>query len=286
VTAEALALVPSWRLGTLLAQARDRDGRTLADVAARSPVYDEAQLAAIERGEHPLDDTALEGIVALYGIDAADLVPGRTDLVVDLDNHRLATAGHTQPLAGTAPTADEVLACYLSLVYTLRQAEPGSRVPLRQADLDVLARALALATPDIEHRLVDLMASPSALVRERSRFLRARVLVPAAGVLLAVTVAGAIVVSSNGAAPPPPPAGTTVDGTVQIDGAATQTRNPDGTPGPVVVAGDGTKAADLPPGAVGLGDAQVAVRNPDGSITQDTRADEAGQPGVSTTSTP
>ena len=286
MTAEALALVPSWRLGTLLAQARNRDGRTLADVAAHSDVYDEAELAAIERGEHPLDDAALEAIVALYGIDAADLVPGRTDLVVDLDNHRLATAGHTQPLAGAAPTADEVLACYLSLVYTLRQAEPGSQVPLRQADLDVLARALALATPDIEHRLVDLMASPSPLLRERSRFLRARVLVPAAGVLLAITVAGAIVVSSNAAEPPPPPAGTTVDSTVQIDGAATQTRNPDGTPGPVVVVGDGTNATDLPPGAVGLGDAQVAVRNPDGSITQGTRGDEAGQPGVSTTSTP
>ncbi len=214
--------------------------------------------------------------------------PGRTDLVVDLDRHHLATAGHTQALAGPAPTADEVLASYLSLVYTLRRAEPGAPVPLRQGDLDVLARALALAAPDVEHRLAGLMAAPTELVHERSRFLRARMLVPAAGVLVAVTVAGAIVVSSRSggtAAPtsttPPataaattgavtPPAGT-VDTAVQIGGAATQVRNPDGTPGPVVVAGDGTDASDVPTGAVGVGDAQTAVRNPDGSVTQTDR---------------
>ena len=276
MTADALTLVPSWRLGHLLRQARDHDGLTLAEVAARSQGEDVERLAAIERGEVALNERELEQIVALYAVDPAELVPGRTDLVVDLDQHRLATAGHTQPLAGTAPTADEVLASYLSLVYTLRQARPGSRVPLRQSDLDVLARALALATPDVESRLVGLMATPSELVRERFRFLRTRMLLPAAGVLVAVTVAGAIVVSSrSGDATPPttttavatPPAGT-VDTAVHIGGAATQTRNPDGTPGPVVVAGDGTDGSDVPSGAAGLGDAQTAVRNPDGSITQ------------------
>jgi len=247
VTVEALALVPSWRLGDLLREARDSDGRTLADMASRSPDYDVDRLSAIERGDQPLGETELEAIVALYGIDSAELVPDRTDLVVDLDHHRLATAGHTQPLAGSAPTADEVLASYLSLVYTMRKAEPGSRVPLRQADLDVLSRALALAAPDIEHRLADLMVAPTDLVRERWHFLKTRVLVPAAGILVAVTVAGAIVVSTrfNAATPPPttavstPPAGT-VDTSVQIGGAATQSRNPDGTPGPVVVSGEAT----------------------------------------------
>ena len=255
MTVDTLALVPSWRLGHLLREARDRDGRTLAEVAGMSADYDVDRLAAIERGDQALSESDLEAIVALYGIDSAELVPSRTDLIVDLDQHRLATAGHSQPLAGPAPTADEVLACYLSLVYTLREAEPGSHVPLRQADLDVLSRALALAAPDIEHRLVDLMATPTELVRERSRFLKTRVLLPAAGVLVAVTVAGAIVVSTRPGDPPPvpptttststPPAGT-VDTSVQIGGAATQTRNPDGTPGPVVVSNDATTPTSTP----------------------------------------
>ena len=275
MTTDVLTLVPSWRLGYLLREARQREGWTLADVAARAESGDVERLAAVERGEVPLGEPELERIVALYAIDPAELVPGRTDLVVDLDRHHLATAGHTQALAGAAPTADEVLASYLSLVYTLRRTRPGGRVPLRQADLDVLARALALAAPDVEHRLVGLMAVPTDLVHERSRFLRARVLVPAAGVLVAVTVAGAIVVSSrSGQADPTPtttapattaqatpPAGT-VGTEVQIGGAATQTRNADGTPGPVVVSSDGTDASDVPAGAAGVGDAQTAVREP------------------------
>ena len=106
-------------------------------------------------------------MVELYGVDPDELLPGRHELVVDLDQRELAAAGHTQPLAGSAPTADEVLASYLSLVYTLRSTAPGTPLSLRQGDLDVLARALALATPEVEHRLRDLMAEPAAEVRRR-----------------------------------------------------------------------------------------------------------------------
>jgi hypothetical protein len=233
VTSASLTLVPSWRLGSLLSEARDRHGRTVDRLAACTDRFTAADLIAIEAGERALDDRDLEAVVALYGIDPGALVPGRTDLVVDLDQHRLATAGYTQPLAGTAPTAEEVLASYLALVYTLRHAEPGTKVPLRQADLDVLARALALAEPDIEHRLVDLMVAPTAMVRERTLLLRARVLLPAAGVLLALTVGGAIVVSSRPDQPTPParttlvsspPAGSTTNPSVQLGGAALQAR--------------------------------------------------------------
>jgi hypothetical protein len=286
VTSASLTLVPSWRLGSLLSEARDRHGRTVDRLAACTDRFTAADLIAIEAGERALDDRDLEAVVALYGIDPGALVPGRTDLVVDLDQHRLATAGYTQPLAGTAPTAEEVLASYLALVYTLRHAEPGTKVPLRQADLDVLARALALAEPDIEHRLVDLMVAPTAMVRERTLLLRARVLLPAAGVLLALTVGGAIVVSSRPDQPTPParttlvsspPAGSTTNPSVQLGGAALQARDPDGTPGPVVVAGEGD-VSTLPAGAVGVGDAQVAVHNPYGSVIQTNREGVASNP--------
>ena len=285
MTTAPLALVPTWRLGSLLHDARERDGRTLDELSAASDRFDASGLADLEAGARPLTDDDLQHVVALYGVDPDALVPGRSDLVVDLDQNRLATAGHSQPLAGTAPTADEVLASYLSLVYTLRSTTPGTRVPLRDADLDVLARALALATPEVEHRLEGLMASPTVELKEQSRLLRARVLVPAAGVLLAVTVAGALIVSTrkDDAPPPaapapavvstPPPAAAGVG--AQIGGAETQTPT-----GPPVVSGENLSGNDVPANGVGLGDAQVATRDPNGNAVQSERPADA-----STTST-
>jgi transcriptional regulator with XRE-family HTH domain len=286
VTTAPLALVPTWRLGSLLHDARERDGRTLAEYAAASDRLDASGLADLEAGARPLTDDDLAHVVALYGVDPDALVPGRTDLVVDLDENRMATAGHSQPLAGTAPTADEVLASYLSLVYTLRSTTPGTRVPLRDADLDVLARALALATPDVEQRLEGLMANPTVALKTQSRLLRARVLVPAAGILIAVTVAGALIVSSRSdqpapAAPPavvstlPTPVVTTVppvvsDPTAQIGGAETQLPG-----GPPVINADGLSGSGLPAGSVGLGDAQVATRDVNGNVVQTNRPPDA-----------
>ena len=182
-----LTVVPSWRLGALLRSAREEAGWDDADLAARSDRFSADELQAIEQGERALDDDEIDALVELYGVDRDALVPDRDELVVDLDHHELAAAGHTQALAGTAPTPEEVLGTYLTLVYTLRAAEPGTPVRLRQADVDVLARALALAVPEVEQRLEGLMADPERVVlHQRSKLLRARVLVPAAGVLVAV----------------------------------------------------------------------------------------------------
>ena len=292
VTTAPLALVPTWRLGSLLRDARQRTGRTIDEVAAASDRFDASGLADLEAGARPLTDDDLQHVVSLYGVDPDSLVPGRSDLVVDLDENRLATAGHTQPLAGTAPTADEVLASYLSLVYTLRSTAPGTRVPLRDADLDVLARALALATPDVERRLEGLMANPTVELETQSRLLRARVLVPAAGILIAITVAGALIVSSRSdtkpATPPavvstlPTPVVTTlppvaVDPNVQIGGAETQ------VPGsPPVLNAEGLSGSDLPAGSIGIGDAQVAVKDANGNVVQSERPADA----TPTTTTP
>jgi transcriptional regulator with XRE-family HTH domain len=265
VTTAPLALVPTWRLGSLLHDARERHGRTLDEVAAASDRFDASGLADLEAGARPLSDDDLQYVVSLYGVDPDALVPGRTDLVVDLDENRLATAGHTQPLAGTAPTADEVLASYLSLVYTLRSATPGTRVPLRDADLDVLARALALASPEVEHRLEGLMAHPTVELETQSRLLRARVLVPAAGILVAITVAGALIVSSRSdhTTPAPPPAVVSI------------LPPPVVTTLPPVVHGDGLNGNDIPAGDVGLGDAQVATRDANGNVVQSDRPADA-----------
>ena len=226
MNSHVLTLVPTRRLGGLLREAREASDLSLDELAADSPHFDVVDLREIEEGDRALNEAEREQVVALYPVDPDTMVPGRTDLVVDLAHHRLATADRTQPLAGPAPTADEVLSSYLSLVYALRCTTPGTRVPLRQADLDVLGRALTLATPEVEHRLVELMASPTPDLRRRSRLLRVRVLVPAA-VLLAVTAVGALVVTTriDDSRSSTPPAVVVPTG-AQIDGAATRDAQP------------------------------------------------------------
>ena len=270
MTTAALTLVPAWRLGALLQEARRADDRSLEQVAERSDRFDAQALTDLERGDRLLTDADVAHIVAIYGVDPDELLPGRTDLVVDLDRSRLATAGQTQALAGGSPTADEVLAAYLALVYTLRSTDPGERIPLRDADLDVLALALALATTDVEQRLVGLMVRPTADVTVRSRLLRARVLVPAAGILVAVTVAGALVISARTPRDTPPAPTTT-----PAPPAAVQI--------PPVVQGDGLTSDQVPAGAVGLGEAQVATRDGSGNLVQGPRTDDAS---TSSTTTP
>ncbi len=280
VNATELSLVPSWRLGSLLRRQREAAGRTVDQVAGGSPTWSAADLLAIEHGDANLTDGDILAVVELYGVDPDELLPGRHELVVDLDQCELAAAGHTQALAGTAPTADEVLASYLSLVYTLRSATPGTPLSLRQGDLDVLSRALALATPEVEHRLRDLMVEPATEIHRRSSLLRARVLLPAAGVLVALCVGGALVVSSqSSSSPTPKPA-------ARIGTAEVQERNADGSAGPQhtrapdvsasypadppVVTGNSISADQIPPGGVGLVPAQSVTRSTVASSTTTT----------------
>ena len=120
-------------------------------------------------------------------------------------------------------------------------------------------------------------------------------LVPLAGVIVAATAVGALllvqaddgqrVVTQPGAAPEPAFVMTNPDGSTtpvyigdDVDvsqlppgavGLAPATQEyPDGL---TVVNGEGQQPpADLPPNEVWLGDPQVAVQNPDGSVTQST----------------
>jgi hypothetical protein len=271
-------------LGALLKTAREDAGTSLEELSARSGRYPVDELAAIEAGDRTLDDHEVDRVVALYGVERDALVPDRDELVIDLDHHELAAAGHTQPLAGAAPTPEEVLGTYLTLVYTLRAAEPGTPVRLRQADLDVLAQALALATSDVEQRLEGLMAGPQRVVlQQRAKLLRTRVLVPAAGVLVAVCVGGALVVWARSSSEPsssPQPTTTTIHGPAAVahPGASTTTTPasvpPTSTPGaPATVEGNGLRHDQIPAGSVGLAPAQVVTRSGDGQPVQSDRGD-------------
>jgi hypothetical protein len=258
VSDATLALVPPRRLGALLRDERVARGRTVDELAPASP-FSGTELAAIEAGDRDLTDAELSAVLQAYGVGADELVPERAKLVIDLDEQVLSAGGAARALAGEAPTADEVLASYLSLVYTLRHATPGTRIVLRDADIDVLARALDLAQTAVSERLHVLMAEPGGEVQRRSRLLRGRVLVPLAGVVVAATAIGALVLV-QGDDPQ----------TISTEPAASEGQslepafhltNPDGSTTPVYI-GDGLRPEDLPPGAVAL--APSSQQYPDG----------------------
>lgn len=259
----SLALVPPRRLGALLRDTRAARGVGI-EALARQSFFTPDDLREIEAGERSLTDRELAEVLGVYHVEADDLVPTRTALVIDLEDRLVAAGGHQRGLVGRAPSPDEVLASYLSLVYTLRNAEPGVPLVLREADLEVLARALDLARSAVTARLHALMTEPEGTVRRRVGLLRGRVLVPVAGVVVAATAVGVLLLVGNDpgqavetrpeAVPPP----------------AFVLTNPDGSTTPVYV-GDDLDPSELPPGAVALAPAQVAEQAPDGSVTQSTR---------------
>jgi hypothetical protein len=193
VTTATLDIVPPHRLGPLLARARLDAGRSLDDVAGQV-AFDADQVAAFEAGRLVLADDQLDRVLEAYQVDLSEVVPSRRQVVLDMESGELLVADESVVLEGPAPTAEDVLGAYLSLVYTLRRAEPGSRVVLRGYDVSVLARALHLAEPDVEARLARLMERPTPEVRRLSRLFRSKLVVPIVGAVVVATAVGAVLV--------------------------------------------------------------------------------------------
>jgi len=142
---------------------------------------------------------------------------------------------------------NDVLAKYLALVYELRGLQAGAALKIRDLDLDVLANALALRPRDVQQRLHTLMRGDSEPIDGARRRLRARVVVPMAGILVAMTAVGALLFER---------AEVTPDPVITV---------------PVVVGAGSGVALETPPaqapandGHVDIGDAAVLVR-PSGS---------------------
>lgn len=238
MTIATLDIVPPRRLGMLLTGARSERGLTLSEVAERGTL-DVAELEAIESGETPLTEESLDLVLAAYDTTLEQLLPARKQVLLDLDQGRLLVAEEAVELLD-APTADEVLGAYLSLVYTLRRAEPGSPVVLRGFDVAVLAKALDLAEPEIETRLHGLMRSPTEEVGRLTRLFRSKLALPIAGAVVVATALGTVLVLRNDERPAPPPTGVsrTEVPPPELGPAATQVRNSDGSPSAVEVTGD------------------------------------------------
>ena len=233
MTTASLDLVPARRVGILLRDAREERGLTLADVADGSGL-DEDLLADLESGATPIRDSIVDDVLRGYRTTVDELPPSRRQVVVDRANGQLLVAEETA-LLDEAPTADEVLGAYLSLVYSLRHATPGTRLVLRDHDVAVLATALHLAEPEVQTRLAGLMEHPTDEVGRLTKLLRSRFALPVAGVVVLATALGTVLVLRDDGRSTPPPTGVTQTSVPEAEliEPAVQERNLDGSSGPV-----------------------------------------------------
>lgn len=196
---DADTLVPPRRLGNLLRQARVAAGLNLADLTVHTDLTT-VDLDDLEHGRRLVDDALLDELIRLYGVEDAGLVPERSQLIIDLDEGRIAVA-RSDIAVGEMSGPDAILARYLALVYRLRELPIGSPIGLRDIDMDVLSTALKLETTDIEGRLKRLMANEDEIEKDQRR-IRRRLLLPLVGVVIAATASGVLVlVAENNTEP-------------------------------------------------------------------------------------
>lgn len=184
-------LIPSARFGAVLSSHRRERGLDVVELAGQSHgAFTATQLADAERGRIPNDDATRSALAALYQLDTSAALPKRSELIVDLDGRQLAVGD--QSVVVRSDEVDHVLERYLSLLYLLRDARPGTELSLRDPDLDVLSNSLEIELAALERRLGQLMVGED-VPRLLSR-LRSRILLPAAGVLVAACAVGSFVI--------------------------------------------------------------------------------------------
>lgn len=215
---DLISAVPANRLGQLLAEARLANGADLEDLAIKSE-FTVGELGDLEAGHRLLDDDLIKRVTTLYEIDCGPIVPQRSGLVIDLDDQLMTAASHALPLDSTA--RDHVLDRYLSLVYLLRNNAPGTKVTLREEDMDILAASLAERRELIEEQLLLAMDPDHAQVSGLFGWFRQRLWVPAAGALVGATSVGVLVMlsSSSTAGEFIPPAQLLADAGINPDGS-------------------------------------------------------------------
>ncbi len=193
--------MPANRLGQLLAEARLRTGTDLDELARRSGgLFTVGELSDLEAGHRVLDEGLIRTITRLYSLDCGPIIPQRAELTIDLDRNLVSASGNALPLAGDS--RDHILDRYLSLVYVLRNREPGSTVPLRDEDVAILAASLAERSELIEEQLLRAMQPEQTSVSGLVGWFRNRLWVPGTGALVGVVSVGALVmVSMDGTAP-------------------------------------------------------------------------------------
>lgn len=169
-------------LGESLELLRLGQGRSIDDLVAASG-HAALAFAAVEAGEHEYDDARLAAIVAAYGIDRGERP---VHAVVDLERGVISVA--TSKRTCDEPPADRVLLDYVSLLYHQNGLRVGTELPIREIDLTVVRRALALRRDAVEQRVATMVGEHALRRRRRPRLRRRH------AALGGLVVMGAIVV--------------------------------------------------------------------------------------------
>lgn len=225
------------RTGDRLRSARERLGLSKSEAAGRVGLT-RRELAAYEKGRWRVPETTMARLAHTYGLATGEVVPSRSASRLEVDDDHVA-AGEAERVLPDDATPDEILGEYLDLVRELRGLGEDDRLPLRDADLAVLAEALGGAPERIESRLVELINCTREEAQAiRRALVKRRLVAPAAGFLLGV---GSIT---------PAVAGT-------------------GTPAPAADVADATEAASV--------DDTVDVPDPVDDVVGDAPADEPAE---------
>ena len=170
-------------MGAALRAARRAAGVRRRDAAGRVGLKT-AALRNYERGSEPVPDDVAGRLADAYDCDVSTLLPNRDVAPVILEPGYLRVGPASKTLRSDDPHPDEVLKGYLSLLYDMRDLKPGTRIPLRDHDLDALAEALGGTSDAIEARLIELMhVTRDEAAAMTATLLRRRFVVPAAGLI-------------------------------------------------------------------------------------------------------
>jgi transcriptional regulator with XRE-family HTH domain len=167
-----------------LRRARADAGLTLVEAAKRTGLL-RSYIAALEAGRRRPLPREVDRLAGAYDADLSDLLPARQP--VEVVGERIVVAGQSRLLRDAADDR-EVYAAYLFLLYAVRGATPGQRVPLRSSDVELLMQVVGEDAETIERRLVELMGcSPGEATMLGSVLLRHRALTAAAGAAAALS---------------------------------------------------------------------------------------------------
>ncbi len=235
-------LVPPRRMGQLLAQSRLELGYSLEEAAeALGEQWSPLDLLEIETGHRLPIDRDLAILTSLYEIETGALIPDRSKLIIDLDEGVMSVGPNAVKLSDDVVARRDLLANYLSLVYTMRDVRPGIAVPLRYGDLETLSYVVERNKRDLEDELRRLMVESVHLLDKKRKRLRERLMVPAVGVVVAVTTVGTLLfMSERSGAADKPTSGPAAGGSgakTEIGTAVQQERLADGTAGPITERG-------------------------------------------------
>lgn len=169
-----------------LSDARERAGLTLED-AARATGLLRSYVAALEAGRRRPLPREVDRLSSAYEVDLSDLLPARRPVEVDAEARRITVGGHQRTLREAANDR-EVYAAYMFLLYAVRGAAPGQRIPLRSSDVELLMQVVGEDADTIERRLVRLMGcTPDEATRLGRVLLRHRSVTAAVGAAAALS---------------------------------------------------------------------------------------------------